>query len=182
MTVESKEETRRARRRMKKVRFTKWFLRKPMLAWVGDRLAKHWTLCRKCGKDCGFHSVVVGRKGLFCDECYKNEPHVLKRNLGNAIETIKRMKPFSPSPETRERIDEICDQEELELLTMPGYDDCIVGIGRQFNKTFVVYHREKVIEKLVGQGMSWDEAEEFHEFNQAGSWNGEATPCFLVIY
>jgi light-regulated signal transduction histidine kinase (bacteriophytochrome) len=72
------------------------------------------------------------------------------------------------------------DDESNGLLIMDGYDDCIVGIAEQFNRVFVVYDRTKVINKLVEQGMTLEEAEEFHEFNQAGAWMGEGTPAFLI--
>lgn len=67
------------------------------------------------------------------------------------------------------------------LLTMDGFDDCIVGVAYQFNRSFVVYDRQKVIEKLMADGMSHDEAVEFHEFNQAGAWVGDHTPAFLDL-
>jgi hypothetical protein len=29
-------------------------------------------------------------------------------------------------------------------------------------------------------GMTWEEAEEYFEFNQMGAWVGDSTPCFLI--
>lgn len=66
------------------------------------------------------------------------------------------------------------------LLVMDGYDDCIVGVARRFNDVFVVYDREKVIQKLVADGMTEEEADEFFEFNQVGAWSGRATPAFML--
>lgn len=37
-----------------------------------------------------------------------------------------------------------------------------------------------MLARLVEDGMTEDEAEEFHEFNQIGAWVGERTPAFLV--
>jgi hypothetical protein len=73
------------------------------------------------------------------------------------------------------------DDESNGLLIMDGYDDCIVGIAEQFNRVFVVYDRTKVINKLVEQGMTLEEAEEFHEFNQANAWHGDHTPAFITL-
>jgi len=28
--------------------------------------------------------------------------------------------------------------------------------------------------------MTWEEAEEYFEFNQMGAWVGDSTPCFLI--
>ena len=70
-----------------------------------------------------------------------------------------------------------------ELTTMDGYDDCVAGVCLRFGQEpIVIYDREKVIEKLMADGMDYEEAEEFHEFNQAGAWVGELTPAFLVRY
>ena len=67
-----------------------------------------------------------------------------------------------------------------EMLTMDGFDDCIAGICfRGGQEPVVVYDRAKVISQLVADGMSEEDAEEFHAFNQAGAWMGERTPAFL---
>ena len=44
------------------------------------------------------------------------------------------------------------------------------------------YNKEKVLERLVADGMTPDEAIEFWEFNQIGAWVGDQTPCFLTRY
>ena len=72
------------------------------------------------------------------------------------------------------------DDESNGLLVMDGFDDCIVGVARRFNDTFVVYDQKKVIEKLMQDGMTYDEAFEFWEFNQVGGWHGSPTPAFFV--
>lgn len=84
----------------------------------------------------------------------------------------------------REWIDQVSDEnfnddDSNGLLVMDGYDDCIVGIGRRFNDTFVVYDLKKVLAKLQADGMTEEEALEFHEFNQVGAWVGGSTPAFL---
>ena len=84
----------------------------------------------------------------------------------------------------REWIDEVSDElsggdESGGLLLMDGFDDCIVGIGQRFTDYAVVYDFERVIAKLMADGMTRDEAIEFHEFNQLGAWVGSSTPIFL---
>lgn len=65
------------------------------------------------------------------------------------------------------------------LLLMDGFDDCIIGVGQRFSDFAVVYDFERVIRKLMTDGMSRDEALEFFEFNQLGAWVGERTPIFM---
>ena len=78
-----------------------------------------------------------------------------------------------------EFVNTVADEQERPLLKMDGYDDCIVGIGRRFNDSFVVYDIDKVLERLMSAGMTMEEAAEYFEFNQAGAWVGDATPAFL---
>lgn len=67
-----------------------------------------------------------------------------------------------------------------EALVMDGYDDCILGVCEQFGRpTVIAYDREKVLGKLMGQGMSEEEAEEWFYYNQVGAWCGEYTPVFV---
>jgi hypothetical protein len=70
-------------------------------------------------------------------------------------------------------------------LVMDGFDDCIVGFLERFGlpEPILVYDREKVIRKLMDNGIeTYEEAEEFYNFNQLGSWLGEGTPAFLRVW
>jgi len=80
----------------------------------------------------------------------------------------------------RERLTESYGED---LLFMDGYDDCIVGICERAGQPPVVaYDRGKVIGKLMGDGMTYEEAEEFFGFNQVGAWLGDSTPCFIASF
>ena len=68
-------------------------------------------------------------------------------------------------------------------VLMTGFDDCIVGILERFgvDVPVVVYDREKVIQKLMDNGIeTYEEAEEFYHYNQLGAWVGDGTPAFLI--
>jgi hypothetical protein len=72
------------------------------------------------------------------------------------------------------------DQDDGGPLCMDGYDNCIIGIVDRFGQPPIIcYDRAKVIEKLMADGMTEEEAEEFWSFNQIGAWMGPRTPCFL---
>ncbi len=67
-----------------------------------------------------------------------------------------------------------------DLLLMDGFDDCIIGICESFGGVPVVaYDYDKVLANLQASGMTYEEAVEYHEFNQAGSCVGERTPVFI---
>ena len=67
------------------------------------------------------------------------------------------------------------------LIKMDGYDDCIMGAVVRFgSEPFLLYDQDAVIEKLMVQGMTYEDAVEFHEFNQLGAWVGDSTPAFFI--
>lgn len=71
---------------------------------------------------------------------------------------------------------------DVDLLIMDGYDDCIAGVVERMGQhPIVCYDREMILRKLQGQGMTPEEALEFHDFNQMNSWVGELTPCFITL-
>jgi len=67
-----------------------------------------------------------------------------------------------------------------DLLLMDGFDDCIIGVCESFGSVSVVaYDYDKVLANLQASGMTYEEAVEYHEFNQAGAYVGERTPVFI---
>lgn len=81
---------------------------------------------------------------------------------------------------TKEDLDELCERYGGGLMTMDGYDDCILGVasGCGVEPRFV-YSYERIIQRLITDGMTREEAVEFHEFNQAGAYVGPQGPLFL---
>jgi len=75
------------------------------------------------------------------------------------------------------------DSENDEMVTMDGFDDCILGICMRCGQEDVVaYDYAKVIETLMSRdGMDHDDAIEYFHFNQLGAWVGEHTPCFILL-
>jgi hypothetical protein len=81
----------------------------------------------------------------------------------------------------RRTIRELLADIDDELLLMDGFDGCIIGICHSFGgEPVVAYDYEKVIAQLQSHGMTYEEAVEYHEFNQAGAYVGELTPVFIV--
>jgi len=69
-----------------------------------------------------------------------------------------------------------------EALTADGFDEAIIGLGRQFNNEVVVYDEDKCLKILMDRdGMDYDEAQEFFEFNVVGAYVGEHTPIYVRI-
>ena len=68
-----------------------------------------------------------------------------------------------------------------ELIYADGYDDAIIGVGGAFNQRAVVYDIAKVLEVLVAEGATYEDAEEFFGFNISGAYVGEHTPIFVHL-
>ena len=62
------------------------------------------------------------------------------------------------------------------------FADAFIGIvDDEFPKA--IYNTEKIIEVFVKRdGMTWDEAVEFYDFNVRGSYMGEQTPLFIETF
>jgi hypothetical protein len=70
--------------------------------------------------------------------------------------------------------------DETQLLFADGHDDAIVGFSERDSVVLVVYDVRNILRLLrVRDGMSRVEAQEFFDFNIAGSWVGEQTPVWL---
>ena len=83
---------------------------------------------------------------------------------------------------TRDEIVEQFGDEDLLFLEPPSFDSAIVGVSAQAPSrvSVVVYDREEVIDILMDEEMSREEAEEYFEFNISGVWMGDRTPIFLM--
>lgn len=84
---------------------------------------------------------------------------------------------------TRKDIEQLCKDAEVELLLADGLDGAFVGwldgdpiIGPPPR---AVYSKPLCVECLVEQGMDWDEAVEYLEYNTFQSYVGPQTPLFI---
>ena len=79
----------------------------------------------------------------------------------------------------RKDIEDLYSDDEPEMLFADGYDSAIVGVVWDGERTRVVYTTEKILAILMEQGMTYDEASEYFDFNVAGSHMGVYTPLYL---
>ena len=82
----------------------------------------------------------------------------------------------------REQITKAATQGEFTVAFMDGFDDAIVGLVTRFGMEtpVVLYDRKKMVEILVAQGSSEDDADEYISFNIESAWVGEQTPALLL--
>jgi len=79
----------------------------------------------------------------------------------------------------RKDIEDLYSDDEPEILFADGYDSAIEGVVWDGERTRVVYRMESILEILMDQGMTYDEASEYFDFNVAGSHVGVYTPLYL---
>lgn len=60
-----------------------------------------------------------------------------------------------------------------------GFDDAIIGVDD--NNLKIVYNIDEVINILIREGMSVDDAIEYYEYNIVGSYVGLNTPSFIRL-
>jgi hypothetical protein len=85
----------------------------------------------------------------------------------------------SPSTDVRNSLTETYDDQIL-FLNEDYFDSAIIGVGQRCGQPpVVVYDADKCIEALAKQGMTFEEAQEYFDFNVIGAWMGPYTPVFV---
>lgn len=72
---------------------------------------------------------------------------------------------------------------ENDALTADGFEGALVGYVERFNSgPLALYDRQRCIQILMERdGMDFEGAEEFFDFNVVGAWVGEGTPAFATL-
>lgn len=84
---------------------------------------------------------------------------------------------------TQQALDQVNEQlDGTEACLADGFEDALIGWVQRFNATVPLYDRERCIEILVQRdGMDYEAAEEFFDFNVVGAWVGDGTPAFATV-
>ena len=69
---------------------------------------------------------------------------------------------------------------EEDLIAFDGLDDAVIGIVQVHTQpSRVAYSYEKIVEILMDQDMTYEEAVEYFDFNIGCLWAGENTPAIV---
>lgn len=80
----------------------------------------------------------------------------------------------------RELVEEALEELNPDALFMDGLDEALLGYAsQQFQRFLPVYSYRKILEILMKEGASYEEASEHFSFNIEGAWVGENTPWIL---
>lgn len=68
--------------------------------------------------------------------------------------------------------------DDLEFLKADGFDDAIIGVDSDSKR--LIYSQKKIIDILVSEDMTYEDALEYYYFNIEGSYMGDKTPIFCL--
>ena len=83
---------------------------------------------------------------------------------------------------TREQISEALEDMGESTLLMDGFEDAFSGVSRRINEpTLAVYSYDKMVDVLMFRdGMNYEDASEYIDYNCVGAWVGEQTPIIVM--
>jgi len=71
-----------------------------------------------------------------------------------------------------------------EVLKADGFDNCVIGLCESANgQTVIAYDKQKMIKTMVDRdGITYEEAEEYYDYNILGSYMGSSTPVYIELF
>ena len=84
----------------------------------------------------------------------------------------------------RKRINDFFIERDEDVLLMDGFDEAFIGYSQRINEPMLaVYSWEKMVDVCVKRdGMTYDEANEYIEYNCTWAWVGERTPIIVMPF
>ena len=84
----------------------------------------------------------------------------------------------------RKRINDFFIERDESILLMDGFDEAFIGHSQRINEPMLaVYSWEKMVDVCVKRdGMTYDEATEYIDYNCIGAWVGERTPIIVMPF
>lgn len=77
--------------------------------------------------------------------------------------------------------EELAEQNE-EMLFADGFDEALIGVVERCGQpTVALYDANRVLEILVREGATEEDALEHFQFNVLGAWMGDNTPAFATL-
>jgi len=82
----------------------------------------------------------------------------------------------------REMLDEYLTMIDESVLLCDGFDEALIGFSQRINEPLLaVYSYDKMTDILIERdGMTYEEATEYLDFNVIGAWVGPQTPIIVT--
>lgn len=112
-----------------------------------------------------------------------SKPKKTKRKLTKTEKVLKTVKKLTEREKILDFIEIYAYDERNNILLPDGFDNAFMGLMSRNGFTVAVYSRWCCIWELQRKhNWSWEDAEEFFNFNVEGSYVGEYTPVFMDKY
>lgn len=73
------------------------------------------------------------------------------------------------------------ENKDRELIKIDGHDSAYIGLGLSFGEPDrLVYNIDQIIQNLQDQGMTYEEAQEYFDYNILGAYLGEKMPVYVT--
>lgn len=135
--------------------------------------------------------VALNKKYVNLNDCFKHFLFWTPSNLPRATVEKKQNKILGEwnmlyvCTKIEQMLQDIIDNfPDEQFLKADGFDDCVIGVEMIVDKPRLVYSVAKVIDSLVNEGMSHEDAIEHYEYNIQGAYMGEQTPvwCYDLFH
>lgn len=83
---------------------------------------------------------------------------------------------------TRERLQEALENRDENVLLMDGFDEACIGFSQRINEPLLAVYSWELMMKvsIERDGMTYEEADEYINYNCIGAWVGEQTPIIVM--
>jgi hypothetical protein len=84
------------------------------------------------------------------------------------------------TPQTQQQINNHLEETEQTTILYNGLENALIGIGNQYTKPpIAIYSYKHIIQQLQKNGLNYEDAIEYAEYNIIGAWVGEQTPIII---
>ena len=107
-------------------------------------------------------------------------------NLKRQGKPLSTLSDFKYSEETNEKAKQDLEDYRINFpdestILADGFELAFLGCGYSFNGSYAIYSLSNCLEILIQRdGMTYDEAEEYFEYNVIGAFVGDRMPVFLI--
>jgi hypothetical protein len=72
------------------------------------------------------------------------------------------------------------NKDDYQLIKVEGHDNAYIGVGVSFGQLDrLVYDTDIIIDNLIKQGMTHQEAEEYYSYNILDAYVGQKMPIYM---
>lgn len=99
---------------------------------------------------------------------------------GNDVQWTRFEDEKEPDEDIHLTVDRLLSEANPDAIVFTDLQEALIGIVTQQYRSLALYDYDKIIDIFMKRdGMTYEEAIEFCEFNTVGTWAGEYTPIIV---